>query len=523
MGAVFLAEDLTLERPVAVKVLPPEMSHDPKVVARFEREAMTSAKLDHPNIVPIFAVEAREGLHYFVMKFVAGESLERIARQGPMAVEQVQGILQQAALALGHAHERGIAHRDVKPANVMIDLDGHVWLADFGISKAMQSATRFTGTGQVIGTPHYMSPEQAKGVEVDGRTDQYSLGVVGYQLLAGTLPFADESVHTVIFKHVSEEPVALSRLRPELPPFLVTAIHRALAKNPDDRFPHMEDFADAVMPGRRVSFPVSVVVSESVRHQRVSTGPTEVSERAATEAAVTEAATAVVVRPSGWRRMLGRAATLVAVMVVGLGAAAWSRGALIPGPARNGSDVGVPVGPREEAVAVATKEAANDRGIGLDSIRANGGTFAPTRDSVPPGVARSGGGSGGSNPDQATRRPSASGGADHPAGNGRRPPEPSEVAIPVQRGAPSVRRDSERRPGFVDRLRSGQLAIASEPSARLYLDGVFLRETPIFNHRVPSGSHVVRLERAGCATVQDTVTVRSARPFRKFYELSCPD
>jgi serine/threonine-protein kinase len=143
MGAVFLAHDLTLEREVAIKVLPPEISQDPQVVRRFQQEAKTAAKLDHQNIIPIYRVESEGGLNYFVMKYIAGTSLEDVLeRKEPLSVEYLQRVLWEAACALGHAHQRGVVHRDVKPANIMFDHDGRVMLTDFGISKALQAARR---------------------------------------------------------------------------------------------------------------------------------------------------------------------------------------------------------------------------------------------------------------------------------------------------------------------------------------------------------------------------------------------
>ena len=187
MAVVFLAEDLALERQVAIKVLPPEMAHDTKLIPRFQQEAKTAAKLDHPNIIPIYRVESEAGLVYFVMKYVTGRSLEQLLEDGPLPIELARRVLREAALALGHAHQRRIVHRDVKPANIMMEADGRVMLTDFGISKAVQgeAASQLTGTGTIIGTPHYMAPEQAKGLEVDGRADQYALAIVGHQILTG--------------------------------------------------------------------------------------------------------------------------------------------------------------------------------------------------------------------------------------------------------------------------------------------------------------------------------------------------
>jgi len=256
MGAVFLAQDLTLDREVAIKVLPPDISQDPKVIQRFQQEAKTAAKLDHTNIIPIYRVESEGGLNYFVMKYIAGTSLEDVLeKKEPLSSEYIQRVLWEAACALGHAHQRGIVHRDVKPANIMFDHDGRVMLTDFGISKALQAASGFTGTGMIIGTPHYMAPEQAKGQQVDGRADQYSMGVVGYRMITGQLPFGGDSVHTILYKHIFEPAPRTSSIRQDMPPHLSESISRALAKEPDQRYATMEDFATAVWPEQPVSAP----------------------------------------------------------------------------------------------------------------------------------------------------------------------------------------------------------------------------------------------------------------------------
>jgi predicted Ser/Thr protein kinase len=245
MAVVFLAQDLVLERQVAIKVLPPDMSHDVKLIPRFQQEAKTAAKLDHPNIIPIYRVESEAGLNYFVMKYVSGSSLEQLLDQGPLPIDLARRVLRDAAMALGHAHKRGIVHRDVKPANIMLESDGRVVLTDFGISKALEGGSALTGTGTIIGTPHYMAPEQAKGLEVDGRADQYALAVVGHQILTGKQPF-DGSSHSILYKHVFEAPPRIFEARPEAPADLCAALDRALSKEPGKRFASMEDFAAAV-------------------------------------------------------------------------------------------------------------------------------------------------------------------------------------------------------------------------------------------------------------------------------------
>jgi serine/threonine protein kinase len=273
MAVVFLAQDLALERQVAIKVLPTDMSHDAKLIPRFQQEAKTAAKLDHPNIIPIYRVESEAGLNYFVMKYVTGHSLDQMLDQGTLPVDLARRVLRDAAMALGHAHKRGIVHRDVKPANIMLEADGRVVLTDFGISKALDGGSALTGTGAIIGTPHYMAPEQAKGLEVDGRADQYALAVVGHQILTGKQPF-DGSSHSILYKHVFEAPPRIFEARPDAPADLCAALDRALSKEPEKRFPTMEEFAAAV-GGERTG--PRTVVSAPVKSLGKSTksGPTK--------------------------------------------------------------------------------------------------------------------------------------------------------------------------------------------------------------------------------------------------------
>ncbi len=287
MGAVFLAHDLTLEREVAIKVLPPDISMDEHIVKRFQQEAKMSAKLDHTNIIPIYRVESEGGLNYFVMKYIAGTSLEDVLDQKqPLTIDYIQRVLWEAACALGHAHQRGVVHRDVKPANIMFDHDGRVMLTDFGISKALQAATGFTGTGMIIGTPHYMAPEQAKGGTVDGRADQYSLGVVAYRMITAELPYTGDSVHTILYKHIFEEVPSAGAKRSDAPQFLTAAISRSLSKEPAQRFATMEEFATAVWPEQPVATPKAGGASKSQRRPppprrpggaAVADAPTEVT------------------------------------------------------------------------------------------------------------------------------------------------------------------------------------------------------------------------------------------------------
>ena len=250
MGIVYLARDRRLKRSVAIKLLPPELAFRGEIRSRFLREAETAAQLGHPNIVPIFSVDEREGLVFFVMAFVDGENLAvRLHREGAMREEEVRKILVDTARALAYAHERGVVHRDIKPDNILIDRDGRVMVTDFGIARAITEGAdaRLTATGTAIGTPAYMSPEQSMGErEVDGRSDLYSLGVVGYQMLTGDLPFNASSTPALLVKHLSEAPPPITERCPQLSPDLASAIMIMLEKDPADRFASATALANAL-------------------------------------------------------------------------------------------------------------------------------------------------------------------------------------------------------------------------------------------------------------------------------------
>jgi tetratricopeptide (TPR) repeat protein len=241
MGAVYLARDKALERLVAIKVLPPGAGTDAAAIERFRREARTVAALQHGAIVPLFAFGERRGLCWFVMGYVRGESLaSRIEREGALEPEAARAILAQLADALDHAHRQGVVHRDIKPDNVLIDdTTGRALLTDFGIARAdaARAATALTQGGAVLGTPHYMSPEQATAESgIDGRSDLYSVGVMGYEMLAGRLPFAGGSFRELVLQHVSVTPTPLAQVAPQVPSDLADAVMRCLAKEPGDRF-----------------------------------------------------------------------------------------------------------------------------------------------------------------------------------------------------------------------------------------------------------------------------------------------
>jgi serine/threonine-protein kinase len=235
MGVVYLAREVRLDRPVAIKLLPPTKASDPKLRERFLREARTAAKLSHPNVIPIHAVEEIDEFVFFAMAYIEGETLtERVRHRGPLPPSEAARVLRDVAWALAYAHDQGVIHRDVKPDNILLENGGRVLVADFGIAGVVAGAGALK-SGEVIGTPEFMSPEQALGEDVDGRSDLYSLGVVGYFACCGTLPFEAEKATDVLAKQVAEPAPPVSSVAPLMPRRLAQAIDRCLAKDPADR------------------------------------------------------------------------------------------------------------------------------------------------------------------------------------------------------------------------------------------------------------------------------------------------
>lgn len=242
MAIVYRARDMRLKRAVAIKLLPPELAFRGDIRSRFMREAETSARLNHPNIVPIYSVDERDGMVYFVMSLIQGESVgDRLRRAGALPITDARRILREVADALAYAHANGVVHRDIKPDNILLDAaSGRAVVTDFGIARAASDddgGSRLTATGAVIGTPAYMSPEQCAGDrEIDGRSDLYSLGTVAYQMLTGEPPFIGGNSPSVMMKQVTEAPVPVRQRRGDVPEDLERIVMRLLAKSPIDRF-----------------------------------------------------------------------------------------------------------------------------------------------------------------------------------------------------------------------------------------------------------------------------------------------
>ncbi|MEI7773074.1 MAG: serine/threonine-protein kinase, partial [Chloroflexales bacterium] len=253
MAVVYKARQADLDRIVALKLLPPEMTHDTSYVARFRQEARSAARLEHPHIMPIYEVGETNGLHYIAMKFIQGRTLKELVQEdGSLSVRRAAEILAQVGDALDHAHRQGVIHRDIKPSNIMITDEGWVYLTDFGLARgtggtAGTTTGGLTMAGTVMGTPEYMSPEQAQGLaSVGPPTDIYALGVVLYELLTGTFPFKAETPMAMLAARLLQAPIPPRDVRGDLPPTVEDVVMRSLARKPEARFASSAEMAAAL-------------------------------------------------------------------------------------------------------------------------------------------------------------------------------------------------------------------------------------------------------------------------------------
>ena len=264
---VYLVRDLTLKRRLAIKVLSPDLIPTTNALERFRREAETIAQLSHPNIVPIHFVGGKDDLFYLAMAFVDGESLaDRIQREGPLPFDDVARILREMAAALDHAHRHDVIHRDIKPQNILIEREsGRAFLTDFGIART-GGGSELTATGMIVGTPSYIAPEQVAGDIVDHRVDVYALGIVAYEMLTATVPFAGGPLTSVLTRRLSEQPEPINKLRPDTPVSLSALVERCLKVDPEDRVANGREIEIAL--ASELPAPSSHSTTEMVRRVR---------------------------------------------------------------------------------------------------------------------------------------------------------------------------------------------------------------------------------------------------------------
>src|SRR2546425_511966 len=257
MGVVYLAEQLRLSRRVALKVLPPELAEDERFRDRFIHESKLAASLDNPHVVDVYDAGEADGALYLAMRYVEGTDLKTlIKREGPLELERVLALLTQVASALDAAHQRGLVHRDVKAANVLVEARTspdreHAYLADFGLTKRPDSISGLTKTGQFLGSVEYAAPEQFEGKKLDARTDVYSVGCMAYECLTGAVPYPRDNEAAVMFAHLRETPPKVTASRPDLPAALDVVVGTAMAKRPEDRYPAAGALAEALEAAAR--------------------------------------------------------------------------------------------------------------------------------------------------------------------------------------------------------------------------------------------------------------------------------
>lgn len=339
MATVFRATEIALEREVAIKVMSAEVASSPGAFERFRREARVAAALSHPNIVPIYAIGEDPSLAYFAMKFIEGRGLDAILRkQGAQSIAEVARIIAAVGKALHYAHERGVVHRDVKPANIMLGEDGWPYVTDFGIAKR-DDAQQLTQAGTVIGTPAYMSPEQFNGLPITGAADQYSLGIVAFEMLTGRAPFDGPSLGEVMRGHLLDPVPPIRTLRLDVPLAVADCVNRMLAKEPTQRFASLAEAAVALesaaalakSSGGRPSMAPGVVASAPVGAAAISgatvtSGPTTPIPRSnpslVTSGAKPRPVTAAQPRPVE-KTSTGSSLLIVFVVLAALGGGAW--------------------------------------------------------------------------------------------------------------------------------------------------------------------------------------------------------
>ncbi len=331
MATIFKAYQTNLDRYVALKVMHPALKEDHSFVMRLQREATVIAKLSHPNIVAVHDFREYEGIPFLVLQYIEGKTLKDVLKTQKLNTQQILNIVRPVAEALSYAHARGVLHRDVKPSNILIDNEGHVYLSDFGLARITQSGESTASQDMMIGSPHYLSPEQAKSEPVDVRTDVYSLGVVLYEMFVGRVPFMAETTYATILAQINDPPPPPRSLNPRVPLAVEQVILKALAKNPNDRYPTVRDMMraleNAVRGPREVDEPAAPIPLIEYKPSPDFVTPSPQPRAATPPAAPPKAPARPAKKPRAWLPLAIAFVVLVALLAcLGLGVLA-----LIPG------------------------------------------------------------------------------------------------------------------------------------------------------------------------------------------------
>jgi predicted Ser/Thr protein kinase len=463
MGVVYLAREKSLARDVAMKVLPPHLTYGKGSIGRFRREARTAAALEHPNIIPVYRIAPGGRLFWYTMKYLEGRSLaEVLLERKTLPLPATITILERIADALDYAHQRHVIHRDVKPGNVMLDPRGHVIVMDFGIAKEAAGGT-LARSEAILGTPYYMSPEQCRGETLTGASDQYSVGVMAYQMLCGRVPFDSKTVVDLLQKHCTEAPPPLKAIQPGLPRHVYEAVERAMAKAPGARFPAVTAFIRALV-GPTLDSTVRLPRGWSLRRRVTGTsvGAAQPRRRWVVTGGVSAlAATGLVAGALWWSQRTQAALQPPAYAQGSVTLANLPAGAIlrIDGTPQPGAQFQLPAG--------------------LHEFRLEGPGLRPAVDTL---LVTAGG--------SLVHRF-----ADQPA-----------LPPPVVSAVPRLTAGTERRAG----PRSALLVVQTVGGwAKIYVDGALRREGTAYRDSVMPGEHRVRLERDGYLPVDTTVSVRA--------------
>ena len=389
---VFSVRDNRLKRELAVKVLSPELVVNQPMLQRFRREAEAVAALRHAGIVPIYDIGESGGIAYIMMPLIKGETLKkRLDRDGRLSIPEVRRVIKEIATALSVAHEAGLVHRDIKPENVMLEgPKQQILVMDFGIAKALDpDQTGMTSSGLIVGTPHFMSPEQASGEAVDARSDQYSLAVLGYRMVTGAHPFDGETTRALLYKQVFETPPPARERFPDVPQSLSDALHRGMAKDPKDRYNTIDEFAAAVLQEYSNERP-SIAAKPADKSKAKAKAAEPAKDKAKAESKPDPKAAAQPAKPAAGRRKIGFAAVAAVVAIAAVAVFVMRRNGGAATPTEVAQQPPAAVQPPPPGPAVAPPPPSGQKAPAQGGTSRSGGTKAadppPVAATAPPPV-----------------------------------------------------------------------------------------------------------------------------------------